>query len=200
MSQLPRRPAGRAVGGLLAGSLVAALAGCGLPSASTPHQPAGPVPFSLLAPTLPARTATPVPGPAVRIYLVRRNHLVPATRHAVGDNLPADALRLLLAGPTAREAASGKTTDIPAGTRLVSLDLRGSIATVDVSSPFGNVGGSSQVLAVAQIVWTLTASKYIDTVRFVLNGKRIEVPNGSGSLSAKGRSRADFRKVAPVTN
>jgi spore germination protein GerM len=89
------------------------------------------------------------------------------------------------------------TSDVPSGTRLISLDLSGPVATVDLSSPLGTVGGSDQVLAVAQIVYTLTASRYIDSVRFAINGKAIEVPDSSGSLAKTPRGRADYRRLAP---
>jgi len=115
-----------------------------------------------------------------------------------GANVPAEAVRLLLTGPEPAEAAHGLTTDIPSGTRLISLDLTGPVAKVDLSAEFGTVGGSEQVLAVAQIVYTLTASRYIDAVSFAISGKPIEVPDGSGSLSRTPRNRQDYRNLAPA--
>lgn len=177
---------------------VLALAGCGLPSASAPER-IGParVPYGLLD----ARTTTASPsaaGPATTVYLVDANHLVPAVRRVTGLNVPAEALRALLRGPTASEGAAGIASDIPSQTRLFSLDLNGSVAAVDLSTDFGAAGGSQQVLAVAQIVYTLTASKLIDAVTFSLGGKPIEVPDGSGSLSTSPRTRADYRAQAPA--
>lgn len=180
----------------LAGLL--AMTSCGLP-ASGKVQRIDPstVPYGLLA----RQVATPSPpqaGPRVAVYLVDGDHLVARQRQITGLNVPAEALRSLLAGPTPTESAHGLASDIPAQTHLYSLDLQGTVATVDLSATFGTAGGSQQVLAVAQIVYTVTASRYIDAVRFSLSGRPIEVPNGTGSLAPGPRSRADFQRESPV--
>jgi spore germination protein GerM len=84
------------------------------------------------------------------------------------------------------------------GADQASRRSAGNVATVDVSSEFGTVGGSDQVLAVAQIVYTLTSSRYIDSVRFAINGNPTEVPDGSGSLSGTPRTRKDYPRLAPT--
>jgi hypothetical protein len=179
-------------------SAVMAVTGCGLPASGhvvrvDPHG----VPFGLLA-TAPTGSATPPPrGPVTDVYFVQGDRLATTPRRVVGENIPAEAVRLLITGPTPAESQRGVTSDVPTQTRLISLDLNGPVATVDLSSEFGTVGGSDQVLAVAQIVYTLTASRYIDSVRFAINGKLSEVPDGSGSLSIAPRSRADYPKLAP---
>jgi spore germination protein GerM len=172
-------------------------AGCGLPtSGHIERMDPSAVPFGLLR-TAPPGTPAPAPrGPVTDVYFVQGERLVTAARRVVGENIPAEAVRLLLAGPTTTEAARGLTSDVPAQTRLISLDLSGPVATVDLSSEFGTVGGSDQVLAVAQIVYTLTASRYIDAVRFAINGKPTEVPDGSGSLAGTPRTRRDYPRLA----
>ena len=124
---------------------------------------------------------------------------MPAGRRVVGENVPAEAVRALIVGPTSAESARGLATDVPTQTRLVSLDVAGSVATVDLSGEFVNLWGFDQVLAVAQFVYTLTASRYIDAVRFAIDGKHIEVPDASGSLSARPRDRNDYKPLAPHT-
>lgn len=177
---------------------LAAATSCGLPTSShvdrvNPRN----VPFELLSPT-PGSTATPQSrGPITSIYLIKGARLAPLQRHVVGTNVPAEAVRLLLQGPDGRESAQGFTTDVPTQTRLISLDLTGPVATVDLSDEFGTLGGSDQVAAVAQIVYTLTASRYIDAVRFAINGKLADAPDGRGSLAATPRTRADFPHLAP---
>jgi len=177
---------------VLATIVVSGLVGCGLPASGKVDKIASAeVPFDLLATAAPGQSPQPKGPPAV-IYLVRGNHLVAANRHVIGENVPAEAIRLLLTGPLSSEAAGGLSSDVPTGTRLVSLDLNGSVAAVELNSEFGGVGGSDQVLAVAQIVYTLTASRYIDAVVFAISGKRIEVPDGSGSLSSAPMRRSDY--------
>lgn len=182
---------------LLIAALALALAACGLPRASSPEQidPAS-VPYGLLKSPSGA-PATPGVGPPTTVYLVSGDRLVAVHRRVTGLNVPAEGLRALLEGPTSSESATGVVSDIPSQTRLISLDLNGAVAAVDLSDDFGAAGGSQQVLAVAQIVYTLTASKYIDAVTFSLAGKPVEVPDGSGSLSTAPRTRADYKKVAP---
>lgn len=182
---------------LSAGAALFVLTSCGLPTSSTPERidPAR-VPYGLLQRHNTTPSA-PAAGPATTVYLTDGNRLTAATRRVTGLNVPAEALRALLEGPTAPEAARGVVSDIPSQTRLLSLDLNGSVASVDLSDDFGTAGGSQQVLAVAQIVYTLTASRFIDAVTFSLAGKPIEVPDGSGSLSTAPRSRADYRREAP---
>ncbi|HVX71141.1 MAG TPA: GerMN domain-containing protein [Mycobacteriales bacterium] len=178
--------------------LLTAMTSCGLPMSGEPHRiDPSTVPYGLLA-SQPATPSSPEAGPHVAIYLVDGDHLVARSRQITGLNVPAEALRSLLLGPTPAESAQGLISDIPAQTRLFSLDLRGTVATVDLSSTFGAAGGSQQVLAIAQIVYTVTASRYIDAVRFSLSGRPIEVPNGTGSLAPGARSRADFEREAPA--
>jgi spore germination protein GerM len=176
------------------------VAACGLPVSSPPHRIApSTVPYGLLdlQQATPRATAS---GPTVSVYLVDGDRLVARPRQITGLNEPAEALRSLLAGPTPAESRRGLVSDIPAQTRLYSLDLQGSIATVDLSPTFGTSGGSQQVLAVAQIVYTITASRYIDAVRFSVDGRPIEVPNGSGSLGSAARTRADYQQDAPASS
>ncbi len=176
--------------------IVAALtSGCGLPAHRLTRLDRKTVPFGLLQ-TAPPTAPPQGRGPHASVYFVANGRLVAVSRLVVGQIQQA-AARALIAGPTAAESARGLSSDVPAQTRLTSLDLTGSVATVDLSDEFGAVGGSDQVLAVAQFVYTLTASHYIDSVRFAINGKFIEVPDASGSLSSQPRSRKDYRSLAP---
>jgi spore germination protein GerM len=174
--------------------LALAAGGCGLPGpGGVDRVERESVPFGLLETTPPGAPTARPRGPVAQVYFVRDQRLVAIARRVVGDNGPSEAVRMLLQGPTAEEAAVGVTSDVPARTRLISLDLSGRVATVDLTADFGTVGGSEQVLAVAQLVYTLTGSRFIDSVRFAINGKPTEVPNGSGSLSSVPRTRHDYR-------
>lgn len=171
------------------------LTSCGLPpNGEVDRVTKNDVPFGLLSTAAPGQTPQPT-GPVVSVYLVRNDHLDATARHVAHGNIPENSVRLLLLGPLPAEATRGLTSDVPTGTRLVSLDLNGSVAAVDLSSEFGTVGGSDQVLAVAQIVYTLTASRYINAVVFSINGQPIEVPDGSGSLSDGPMRRADYSRL-----
>jgi spore germination protein GerM len=171
---------------------------CGLPARKVTRLDPTTVPFGLLQ-TSPPSASPQVQGPQAVVYFFANGWLATARRTFVGDNVAAEAARALMAGPTAAESARGFSTDLPPQTRVISLDVTGSVATVDMSGEFGDVGGSEQVFAVAQLVYTLTApGNGISAVRFAISGSPIEVPDASGSLSAAPRTRSDYRSLAPA--
>ena len=60
------------------------------------------------------------------------------------------------------------------------------------------LSSDDQLLALAQLVFTLTARPGIGQVRFTLRGEAIQVPRADGSLVATPVSRDDYSAVAPV--
>ncbi len=179
-------------------ALIAALmAGCTPDTGQVHHVRDSDVPFGLMSVSESAGASDVPRGPTAQIYLLRAGRLIPVTRHVVGANVPAEAMRSLLDGPTDRDARASITSAIPPGTHLLSLDVSGNVATVDLNTEFGAVGGDKQAEAVAQIVYTITASPYVDAVRFNISGRPIEVPDGTGSLSATPKRRADYPALRP---
>lgn len=175
-------------------AVVAFGSACGLPADRTPTPiDSSDVPFGLLAPRA-TTTALPQLGPTTPLFFVRGGHLVASRRHVSSDaNVPEAALRELLLGPTPADFSAGDTTSIPSQTRLISLDVDPrSVAHVDLSKEFAGIGGSDQILAVAQIVLTLTAADQIRRVSFLIEGRPIEVPDGHGSLSSQPRAASDY--------
>jgi hypothetical protein len=170
----------------------AVCAACGVPSDASPHRvnPVS-VPNRLLSTGNGTAAAHPE-GPEAQVWFVEGEHLLRIRERVPGDNVPAGALRELLRGPSSALSSRGVRSAVPAGTRLISLDVSGVNATVDLTAAFGHVGGNDQVLAVAQIVYTLTAAEQISGVAFDIDGHPIEVPDGSGSLSAAPRGVADY--------
>lgn len=60
---------------------------------------------------------------------------------------------------------------IPAGTKLSSLDLRGSRASVDFTSPYASLSGVSLTLADYAVALTLTQIPEISLVQITVNGQ-----------------------------
>ena len=95
------------------------------------------------------------------------------------------AMKALLAGPSAKERAPKWPikTLIPAGTKLLGIEISGGLATVDLSAEFASLspddvwGGGSYSLhgRVAQVVYTLTQFTTVDRVTFKLDGKPVKV-------------------------
>jgi germination protein M len=93
----------------------------------------------------------------------------------------AEAVRLLLRGPSEAERRLGYTTEIPAGTRLRGVRIEGEVVTVDLSRDLERGGGSSSMLArVYQIVYTATQFQDIRAVQILLDGERRDALGGEG--------------------
>jgi hypothetical protein len=130
--------------------------------------------------------------------------LVPVARtieptRAVG----AAAMRALLEGPTAGEAAGTPSlmTAIPQDTLLLGLEVANGVATVDLSREYESGGGSFSVLArLAQVVYTLTQFPTVQGVSFELDGQPIDVFSGEGVVLDHPATRAEMTGfLAPIT-
>jgi len=111
----------------------------------------------------------------------------------------AGALRALLAGPDRYERDHGRTTAIPAGTRLRSIVVRRHIATIDLSGRYDDGGGTLSMRArLAQVVFTATRFPTIQKVGFELDGKPVTAFGGEGIVLDHPVGRADFEDLAPL--
>jgi spore germination protein GerM len=81
-------------------------------------------------------------GSSGMIYFVKEGVAVGVKRDGIKGG--AYALRVLLTGPTAAEAASGVTTVIPKGTTLLSYSVSGADAKADFSKEMLSFGGGSE--------------------------------------------------------
>lgn len=105
----------------------------------------------------------------------------------------------LLTGPNAADTATGLTTAIPAGTRVLGLSISGGVATLDLSTEFGSGGGSlSMQERVAQVVHTLTQFPDVQKVSFRMNGAPITTLGGEGLVLDQQQSRADWETMSPA--
>jgi len=105
------------------------------------------------------------------------------------------AVEWLLRGP----AEQGVETAIPAGTRLLGLNIEDGIATIDLTSEFEEGGGSlSMTMRLAQVVFTLTQFPTVDGVRFRLDGREIDVFSGEGIVLDHPVTRSDYEELVPV--
>jgi germination protein M len=168
--------------------------------------PAGGTPAATPASVSPASPGPPSASPsttAVRVYLFESDqaggdpHLVPVNRTvSATEPVAAAAIRELLAGPAADER--GLVTMIPAGTRLLGVVLGGSTATVDLTGTFESGGGSMSMLGrLAQLVYTATQFKGVDTVRLRLDGQLVESIGGEGVMIGSGLGRKDLTSSLP---
>lgn len=198
----PARPARLALAAGALGAL-AALGGCGVPVNSGPvalnrsH-----VPFDLLDPTSPTSTSTTVPSPveaSAQIFLVGpTGHLVPVTRY-ISVSAPdlVGVLSALVVGPTDAEAAAGLQSAVPTQTTLLGASIAGDLATVNLSGTFGQLVGTAQIQAVAQIVYTAAEFPGVSRVAFELAGEPVDVPVASGQ-QVPVPTVSQFASLAPL--
>jgi hypothetical protein len=170
--------------------LAAALCGCGVQAQRTPET------ITVPPPRL-ATSTVPSSGPVhSTVFLVRGESLQAVVRHTSAPGDVRQALGLLATGPSWAETREGLRTALaPQPMSVVGLSDSG-VLTVGVSRQFTGVVGGDQLLAVAQVVWTVCQFPWVDRVRFVTGGQTLEVPTDRG-LVQRAVDRSDYRTVAP---
>lgn len=73
-----------------------------------------------------------------------------------------------------------------------AISLQAGIATVDLQQAIATLGGDNQLLAVAQLVCTLTERPGVGQVSFTISGTPVDVPRADGSLTSAPVSRDDY--------
>jgi spore germination protein GerM len=174
------------------------LAGCGIGAEHSSHviDPHS-VPSGLMAP---ASTTTDVPAPTanVVIYLEGQQHLVVANRAVSAPASARAALFALAQGVTSAESAQGLVSPISTATPISLGSVESRTAVVNLPSSFASLGGQDQIIAVAQIVYTLSLFPEISRVSVRVGGKPAQVPTQTGRLSAGPLTRADYSNLAPL--
>jgi hypothetical protein len=172
---------------IIASIVVASFVGCGISSAdaSAPQ---------------PVRDA-PAPRTVATIFFVKGEQFAPRTRVVrTGQNAATDAIRALLAGPTASERAAGIDTTLPRGVKLASFDLKGPTATVGLTHTQTAATAfdiSLRPARAAQVVYTLTAIPGVKQVLIEVNGAQRATFIGA-KLAVKGAlDKHDLSK--PIT-
>ena len=175
---------------VLAVVLVALAAGCGIPVDDEPRTFAGDAQAS-------GGSSNPAGSgeASAYVYLVDTDQLVASVRD-VPDRTPQSVMRAILAKLTADEVAAGFVSQIPPGTELRSVRQEADATTVDLSSQFDGVIGSSRQQAIAQITLGLTELEGIKAVQFKVDGKDIQVSSPTrGDVSSV--TECDFVGLLP---
>jgi len=209
----PTRATVRGTVALVLAVLIGALiAGCGIPASSAPQAIAkSDVPFHLLDPSSPS-TSTPFNAPAgvsEVIFLVDSTlHLTPVHRIVAPPANLTQMVNLLLLGPTDVDSTNGiqsfltgATTRSPSSNGAL-VTLANGVATVDfATNPVQVVGANQTLLAIAQVVFTVTQQPNVNGVLFEIADQPIEVPIGpNGALVPGPVTRAQYPAQAPVTS
>jgi hypothetical protein len=112
--------------------------------------------------------AAPTQG-HVRVYFLRGEQLAAVSRPG---STAEDAVRALVAGPTAAERRQGFRTNIPRSTRVLSVTAAGGIATVNLNGQFTAGGDTGSLLArLSQVVRTASGPEGAPRVQLLINGR-----------------------------
>ncbi|MGH9010748.1 MAG: GerMN domain-containing protein [Acidimicrobiia bacterium] len=188
--------------GLVAVVVAVGLAGCGVPpdDSATLAAPAS-VPFDLLgqAPSVTATTLQFAQTEKATLFLVQGERLAPVQRELPAPVSVESVLEALVAGPTSTEVQLGLRTALLTTPGLMrSGGVSGGIAIIDLGQPFTEIAGRDQIVALAQIVSTVTGLPGVGRVRFTLDGIPVGILRGDGAVTTETVSRDDYATLAPV--
>jgi spore germination protein GerM len=179
----------------------AALAGCGVqgdgaPRALSPES----VPEELIAPSTSAvEPQEPERGSAATVYLVdNRDRLQAVERTLPGRVLVTEVLDSLLQGTTDEEADDGLRSEVPTGTAINGIDrLDEDVIAVDLTEEFAETTADGELLAQAQIVFTVSELPNVSGVLFLVDGRPREGADDEAKLTSSPLTVEDFADFAP---
>jgi len=184
---------------LLGALALTAIAGCGVPTQSSPQllhdnnvHVVGRVPSTTRSPDAWTDRAELCFIADDRLVTIVRELPAPLSIQRTLEALSEFARTGLPVG--IRSAIS--STDIVAADN--ALAARG-IARVDLKTEFAQNSPADKILAVAQIVCTLTDLPGVGQVRFTVDGQPADIPRADGSLTREPVSRFDYRALLPTS-
>lgn len=182
------------------------LAACGVPvdDGARPID-AEQIPEGLTADEPPTTTTTSQPitpsqaEQIVVLYFVRRSALEPSIDLLDGRVSVATVVDALLDGPAPVLAADGFRSALAGPDVVGRVTLVRGVARVELLPAIETLAPSEQLLAVGQLVMTLTARPGVGQVRFTLGDAPVEIPTADGRLVAASVTRDDYAElVAPA--
>ena len=179
--------------------VVTGVAACGVPTQQVAHPlPDKDVPSGLLSTGAPTTTTVPT-GQQTAVTTICLAQSSGGPLKAVTRQLPMAVsveglLQELARPPTQSEQQEGLETALTPG---ITGTVEAGVATVALNSDFASDSGANQLVAVAQIVCTLTARPGVGQVQFELSGMTTDVPRGDGSATSGPVSRDDYPQLMP---
>lgn len=178
---------------LLAVWCALALTACGFPTEDSPS----PVAADERPDDLdPSNTDPATSTDEITVWFIRGDALVRRPRQVAARADAGTVVESLGGGVTTTEAENGLRSAIPGGSLLVEASLSGGTATVQLAAEFLEIPPGDQVLALGQIVMTLTDLRGVGRVRFEIDGEAVATPLPDGTSTEDSVSREDFRSLA----
>jgi spore germination protein GerM len=163
-------------------------AACGFPTQDSPQPAALDESPSLVS----AAGSEPTSNEDVAVWFVHDDRLVSSTRSVPVPAVATTAIAAITAGVSASEAAAGLRSAIPDRGMVTEATVTGGTALVTLAPEFLDIPAGDQVLALAQIVYTLTDLRGVGRVRFEIDGEPVVVPLPDGGSTEDSVSRENF--------
>jgi spore germination protein GerM len=175
------------------------LTNCGVPAQQAPVQikPEA-VPSQLRDVPSPesAMPSTADPGKStVFVHFVRKDRLVGLPREAPAASQSGRlnaVVTALIAGPSEGEQARGITSALPPGLQLTVVAIEGQRVVLELSGETDGRSATENVLAVGQIVLSMTSLTTVKEVVFSRDGAPAEALLADGALATKPLTAADY--------
>ena len=172
------------------------LAACGGLGAQSDDHPlaAEDVPYDLLAPSTTTTTEAPSPTTTLpwrtNLWFINRDRLEPVQRQLRTQPNVRSVLDLMLRGPSTREPQALRSA-LRTGDASTASPTGGAL-TIELADDFGLRSSSEQILALGQLVFTVTEVPGVGRVVFRIDGIDLTVPLPNGQLRDGSVSRDDF--------
>jgi len=106
---------------------------------------------------------------------------------------PSSVLAALLAGPNRAEREDEVTTLLPTDLEVVTVSNRpGGVVVIDLTEPFGELTGQTLVLALAQLVHTVSEVGGVNGVGITVEGENRSWPDVNGRQQTDALTVFDF--------
>ncbi|MBN1501248.1 MAG: GerMN domain-containing protein [Spirochaetes bacterium] len=120
-------------------------------------------------------------------YLVFQNDetlkYVPVKSTVKSDNIYADAMRILIAGPSASLKAKGYQSAFPEGVKVNDVKIKNRIAVIDLNSKIReNAVGDILTARINQIFYTMKNFPEIDGIEIRIDGNAVNTLGGDGHV------------------
>lgn len=171
------------------------IAACGAPDTSKPRQIAADrLPPGLVEAVEETTTTAPpvtVPAAVVRVWMVQDPGLVAVSRQVPSPVTVHAVVAALLAG-SSPDDEPGVRSAWTTAEQVTEVSVTAGIAMIDLAEGFLELPAGEQLLAVGQMVLTLTDQPGIGQVQFQRDGERIRVPGADGTTLLRPVSRDDY--------
>lgn len=168
------------------------VAGCSIGTQSAPVPAVAP--SASATSTGPSRQGVPL---TIQVYLVQGDHLARLTR-TVPPGAGLEPSFVGLSTPiTPAMAAQGIRSALPLASSPLRGEVADGVARVELPTGFERISVHEQSLAMAQLVFTVTANSLATSVQLVQGSRALPMPDPSGQLVTRPVTRVDYAIYNP---